>query len=282
MAWDSAVVGRDQLVLFAQRLDEVLPEDHQVRRMVEILDQLDWKVWESEYKHDTSGRPPIHPRVMSGIVLYGLMRGVRSSRRLEEALEMRLDFRWLAEGRSIDHSTICRFRQSHSDRLQELFVQILMIAKCAGVLSLVELAVDGTKIRSSNHRSKKYKVEELQKLKQQLEVRFEELNAQAEALDAQEVTKKEKLEKRRLSLTRRTSEIQRAIEEVEKLKAQDKPIPTRIPTTDVESRVTKTKEGSYAPNFTPVNVVDPVTGMIVATEVIADCNEKTVLPGALD
>ena len=31
---------------------------------------------------------------MSGIVLYGLMRGVRSSRRLEEALEMRLDFRW--------------------------------------------------------------------------------------------------------------------------------------------------------------------------------------------
>lgn len=282
MAWDSAVVGRDQLVLFAERLDEVLRDDHLVRRLVEILDQLDWKAWEAEYKHDEQGRPPIHPRVMSGIVLYGLMRGVRSSRRLEEALEMRLDFRWLAEGRSIDHSTICRFRQSHADRLKELFVQIVMVAKCAGVLSLVELAVDGTKVRSSNHRSKKYKVEELEKLKQQLEIRFDELNAEAEALDAQEVTKKEKLEKRSRSLSRRLAEIQRAIEAVEKLKEEEKPIPTRIPTTDVESRVTKSKEGGFAPNYTPVTVVDPVSGMIAATEVIADCNEKSVLPGALD
>ena len=117
MAWDPPKTRRDQLVLFSQRLDEVLPGDHLARRMVEILDQLDWKVWEATYKHEGPGRAPIHPKVMSGIVLYGLMRGVRSSRRLEEALEMRLDFRWLGEGRSIDHSTLCRFRQSHSDRL---------------------------------------------------------------------------------------------------------------------------------------------------------------------
>jgi len=47
MGWDVASIGRDQLVLFAERLDEVLPEDHLVRRMVEILDQLDWKAWEA-------------------------------------------------------------------------------------------------------------------------------------------------------------------------------------------------------------------------------------------
>ena len=91
MAWDPPEISRDQLVLFSQRLDEVLPGDHLARRLVEILDQLDWKAWEATYKHEGSGRPPIHPKVISGIVLYGLMRGVRSSRRLEEALEMRLD-----------------------------------------------------------------------------------------------------------------------------------------------------------------------------------------------
>ena len=282
MGWDVASISRDQLVLFAERLDEVLPEDHLVRRMVEILDQLNWTGWEAEYKHESAGRPPIHPQIMSGIVLYGLMRGVRSSRRLEEALQMRLDFRWLAEGRSIDHSTICRFRQLHRDRLKELFVQIVMVAKCAGVLSLVELAVDGTKIRSSNHRSKKYKVEELQNLKQQLELRFDQLNAEADALDSQEVTQKEKLEKRSRSLSRRLNEIGRAIKAVEQLKEEDKPVPTRIPTTDVQSRVTKCKEGSFAPNYTPVTVVDPVSGMVAGTQVIADCNEKTVLPGVLD
>ena len=98
MAWDSPVEERNQIVLFARRLDDVLPKQHGVRRMVEVLEQLDWTSWETEFRHEGRGRPPIHPRVMSGIILYGLMRGVRSSRQLEEALQMRLDFRWLAEG----------------------------------------------------------------------------------------------------------------------------------------------------------------------------------------
>ena len=63
MAWDPPEISRDQLVLFSQRLDEVLPGDHLARRLVEILDQLDWKAWEATYKHEGSGRPPIHPKV---------------------------------------------------------------------------------------------------------------------------------------------------------------------------------------------------------------------------
>jgi transposase len=282
MGWDRAVIGRDQLVLFSERLDEVLPEDHLVRQIDEILGQIDWRAWEALYSHMTPGRPPIHPRVMSGIILYGLLKGIRSSRRLEESLHMRLDFRWLAEGRTIDHSTLCRFRQSHSERLKDLFVQVVLIAKLAGVLSLVELAVDGTKIRSQNHRSKKYKVDDLKALQEQLRLRFDELHAEAEALDAQEVGERAKIEKRQQSVARRQAEIKRAIEAVEELKKSDQPIPTRIPATDVESRVTKSKEGGFAPNYTPVNVVDPQSGLIVSTEVIADCNEKSMLAGALD
>ena len=282
MAWDPPKTRRDQLVLFSQRLDEVLPRDHLARRMVEILDQLDWKVWEATYKHEGPGRAPIHPKVMSGIVLYGLMRGVRSSRRLEEALEMRLDFRWLGEGRSIDHSTLCRFRQSHSDRLKGLFVQIALVAKQAGILSLVELAVDGTKIRSSNNRSKTFTVEQLIDYRQQLELRFEELNGEADALDSQEVGEKEKLNNRADRMGKRISAIERAIEEVERLKEKAEPIPKKIPTTDVESRVTKCKEGGFAPNYTPVIAVDPSSGMIAASEVIANCDEKSMLPGALE
>ena len=282
MPWDPPVIERNQIVLFSERLDEVLPEQHGVRRMVEVLEQLDWTNWEAEYKHQGSGRPPIHPRVMSGIVLYGLMRGVRSSRQLEEALQMRLDFRWLAEGRSIDHSTICSFRQNHAERLKELFVQITLVAKHAGLLSLVELAVDGTKIRASNHRSAKFKVEELAAWKEQLELRFDELNDQAEQLDREQVAERAKLDKQLDSTQSRLNQINRAIEAVAELEASGETIPTRLPTTDVESRVTKSKEGGFAPNYTPVTVVDPEFGLIAATEVIADSNEKSVLPTALD
>lgn len=282
MPWDPPVISRDQIVLFSQRLDEVLPQQHSVRRLVEVLEQLDWTKWEAEYKHEGSGRPPVHPRVMSGIVLYGLMRGVRSSRQLEEALQMRLDFRWLAEARSIDHSTICRFRRSHAEQLKELFVQITLVAKHAGLLSLVELAVDGTKIRASNHRSAKFKVEELAAWKAQLELRFEELNEQADKLDREQTVERAKLAKQLENTQSRLNQINRAIEAVAELEANGETIPTRMPTTDVESRVTKSKEGGFAPNYTPVTAVDPQSGLIAATEVIADSNEKSVLPAALD
>ena len=281
MAWDPPVVTRDQLVLFSERLDEVLPDDHPVRRLVEVLDLVDWSAWEAEFRHHGVGRSPIHPRVQSGIILYGLLRGIRSSRLLEEALEMRLDFRWLAEGRSIDHSTLCRFRRSHAERLKALFVQVTLVARQAGLVSLEELAVDGTKIRSNNRRSAKYKTAELQQLKKQLEVRFEELVEEAEVQDKRQVGVKSS-DKQIGNVQDRLVEINRAIEVVAQLEADGERVPSRLPTTDVESRVTKSKEGYFAPNYTPVNVVDTSSGFVVATDVIAECDEKSVLPETLD
>jgi transposase len=43
---------------------------------------------------------------MAGVILYGLFCRISSSRVLEEALQVRFDFRWLAEWWRIDHSTI--------------------------------------------------------------------------------------------------------------------------------------------------------------------------------
>ena len=129
---------------------------------------------------------------------------------------------------------------------------------------------------------KPFTVEQLIDYRQQLELRFEELNAEADALDSQEVGEKEKLNNRVDRMGKRISAIERAIEEVERLKKKAEPIPKKIPTTDVESRVTKCKEGGFAPNYTPVIAVDPSSGMIAASEVIANCNEKSMLPGALE
>ena len=56
------------------------------------------------------GQPAIPPWVMAGVILYGLMRRIRSSRQLEYACGNNIDFMWLAEGRTIDHDTLCKFR----------------------------------------------------------------------------------------------------------------------------------------------------------------------------
>ena len=136
MGWVPPVESREQLVLFARKIDDMLPENHAVRQLAAIMDQIDWSDWEREYAQRGPGRTAVHPKVMASVILYGLLTRIRASRQLEEALTLRIDFRWLAEGRSIDHSTICIFRSAHQQRLQELFVQLGLLAQTAGILKL--------------------------------------------------------------------------------------------------------------------------------------------------
>ena len=131
--WAQAPQSRVQMVLFAERLDEVLAVGHPVRFLDEILSRIDWSVWEAGYDLKR-GQPPIHPRVLASVILYGLLTRIRSSRMLEEALSVRLDFRWLAEGRTIDHTTLSTFRKKHPEALKNLFVQIGLVARELGQL----------------------------------------------------------------------------------------------------------------------------------------------------
>ena len=62
-----------------------------------------------------------HDRIMAGAILYGLTHGIRSSRRLEWACGNAVDFMWLVEGRTIDHSTFCDFRTKFQRELKDLF-----------------------------------------------------------------------------------------------------------------------------------------------------------------
>ena len=93
--WSKAPERRDQLVLFPTRLEDVIEPEHAVRLLDEVLGCLSWSVFEAEYD-GKCGRPPIPPRVLAAVTLYGLMTRIRSSRALVGAFRHIL-FRWSAE-----------------------------------------------------------------------------------------------------------------------------------------------------------------------------------------
>ena len=126
--WAKPPEYREQQVLFPLKLDEAVPTQHPVRLFDEILGRLDWPSWEAQY-HPSLGQPAIHPRVLASILLYGLLNRIRSSRLLERATQMQLDFRWLAHGHAPDHTTLSEFRRKFGDELKNLFVQIGLIAR---------------------------------------------------------------------------------------------------------------------------------------------------------
>jgi transposase len=181
MQWSPAPQKRDQMVLFSRRLDDAVAIDHNVRLLDAILGRIDWSPWEAGY-HGRLGQPPIPPRVLAGAILYGLLTRIRSSRRLEEALTVRLDFMWLVEGRTIDHTTLSEFRRRHADQLKNLFVQIGLLARELGWVTLQQLAYDGTRLRANNRRGGTRTPEALREMQEELKRKFAEL----EALAAQE------------------------------------------------------------------------------------------------
>ena len=86
-------------------LDQSIPQNHPVRHLDEILRNMDWSTWTQTY-NGKQGQPPIPPWIIAAVILYGLMRGIRSSRQLEYVCLNNIDFMWLAEGRTIDYSRV--------------------------------------------------------------------------------------------------------------------------------------------------------------------------------
>lgn len=278
MSWAPAPQDREQMVLFSRRLDDAVPHEHCVRLLNDILGRMDWTAWEACYDQHL-GQPPIHPRVLAGVILYGLLTRIRSSRKLEEALMVRLDFMWLAEGRTIDHTTLSEFRRQYPDKLKDLFVQIGLLARELGWLPLQELAYDGTRIKANNRRRHTRTPAELLEMQAALRKKFEELAAQATAEDASDeetfgLGGPHKLSPELSDTSCRLRQVEAALQELARVAAAGETTPSRIPLTDPQSRLTPNKEGGFAPNYTPLATVDAASGLIVAADVLAMTNEE--------
>lgn len=277
MDFSKAPLPREQQLLFDQKLDDAIDADHDVRLVDRILRSVDFGEWEVKYDL-TKGQPPIHPRTLAGVILYGLLCRITSSRMLEEALQMRLDFRWLAEGRSIDHTTLCKFRTGNKVPLGKLFVQFAMIGVEFGWVRLSNLGFDATRIRSRNSRRASRTPERLRELKKELEQAYEEFQNSADEADSTDEQRFGRRSSNRVNVDidaveRELKKVNAALAEVAALEQEGRNVPARIPINDPQSRIMPNKKGGHAPNYTPASTVDIDSGMIVDSTVLNEVNE---------
>ncbi|MCI0421660.1 MAG: transposase [Acidobacteria bacterium] len=167
------------------RLGEALPPQHLARFVVEIITQLDLSVLYRQYA--PSSGEAIAPEILLGLLFYGYATGVFSSRRIEKASYESIPFRYLAGGLHPDHDTIANFRKTFLADIQELFVQILLIAQEAGVLKLGNLSLDGSKIHADASKSHAVSYGRLVELEVELKQEVQELLSLGERADQGEV-----------------------------------------------------------------------------------------------
>jgi transposase len=134
------------------RLGDCLPPDHLARFIVDVIAQLDLSAIYARYQR--RGGAPYAPEVLFGLLAYGYATGVFSSRKLERATYEAAPFRFIAGNLHPDHDTIASFRTTFLPDLQDLFVQVLLLAQELGVLKLGTISIDGTKIHADASKSK--------------------------------------------------------------------------------------------------------------------------------
>ena len=290
--WAKPRMARDQIVLFSPTLDASISDDHPVRLLDELLRGLDWTAWTAEYDGQ-KGQPPIPPWVMASVILYGLMRGIRSSRMLEYLCGHNVDFMWLTEGRGIDHTTLCKFRTRFRGPLKDLFRQLGKLSLQMGLVRLIEVAFDGTRVKANASRLRTWTAERLEAALKELDAVFEQRMAEtehADAVAAHNGTPKASLlppelrtaQARQEKLRELLAQAQAADESRRKDGINPAKNPAQIPKADAESRVMPNKEGGYAPNYTPLAATDAANGMIVDCDVIAAPNEQTETLATID
>lgn len=288
--WAKAPAPREQLVLISTTLDDCIPEDHLVRLYAEVLSGYDWSTWEARY-HGRIGQPPIHPRVIAGLWLYGLKHAVRSSRKLEYMAGHNIDFRWLAEGHQPDHSTLSAFRTQFGKELKDLFRHVTRMALTAGLLTLEEVATDGTRVKASNSRYETWNAERIAKALELLTAEFEKQLQEAQQADLVETQgagtvpdchlppELADLARRRQKLDEVQSQLQAMDEERRKDGIKSA---AQIPKHDPDSRVLPNKEGGFAPNYTPLATTEGHGGYIVDADVIVGPSENHDLVPSLN
>ena len=285
--WAKSEVDRDQIVLIPTTLSDRIPEDHSVRLFWELLGTYDWRPWEARYC-GCHGQPANHPRIVAGVLLYGLTQGIRSSRRLEWACGQAVDFMWLAEGRAIDHSTLCAFRKTFRRELKDLFRHLGRLAMAMGVVRLNCVAIDGTRVAAHSSRHGTRTAESIEAELAKLDARFDAMLAEAESVDQQEsatlfgedVTPVTSVSKELASAKTRQAKLKKALDKLQARQASGSR-QKAVAMSDPEAPILPNKGGGFGPNHTPVNAVDSAHRFIVAEQVVGDEGEAKALPPLL-
>ena len=176
----------DQSLLFPPSPRDWLPEGHLAFFIADTVAALDLQAFYAPYEGDGRRNQPFDPQMMVTVLLYAYATGTFFSRRIARKLDEDVAYRVLAAGNFPAHRTIAEFRQQHLAAFEALFVQVVAIAREAGVVDLGALAVDGSKVKANASKHKAMSYGRMRDEERRLREQIAALTTQAEATDAAE------------------------------------------------------------------------------------------------
>ena len=140
----------DQAWLLPPSVKDVLGKDHLCFFLHQVVERLDLSAFAAEYSDE--GQRPYAPSMMVKVWLYAYCLQVTASRRLEQRIKEDLAFRYLAGGARPDHWTLNDFRTRHGRAINDVFLQVVEVARGLGMGRLGHVAIDSTRVHANASR----------------------------------------------------------------------------------------------------------------------------------
>jgi transposase len=174
---------RDQAFLLPPDLKDWLPGDDLAHFIIAAVERVPMSAFKVNERN--SGSAQYHPRMMLALLIYAYANGIFSSRRIERASYRDIGVRFVAANTHPDHDTIATFRRSNTKAIEAAFLQVLLLAKEAGLLRLGTVAIDGTKLDANASKIKSVRYDRAKALREKLSADIAMLMNKAEAADAE-------------------------------------------------------------------------------------------------
>lgn len=278
---------RQQVAMRYASLDELLPVDHRVRLIWDIVQEYDLSEFYADIEaiEGEAGRPAIDPRLLVAVWLYATVEGVGSARELERMCKAHLAYQWLLGGVSINYHTLADFRAKQGEKLDHLLTHSVAALMREGLVGLERTAQDGVRIRASAGASSYRRAQTLAECLQQAEQHVQQLKAEA-MREADGGDTKRKQAARERHAKERVERIKQAMQETEKIEAKKgknrelkrKNRPARASMSDPQARVMKMPDGGFRPAYNGQLNVDMESRIIVGVELSAEADAHLVEP----
>lgn len=276
-------------------LEALLPSDHRARVVWEFVETLDLSAFYDAIKarEGEPGRPPPDPAVLLALWLYATIEGVGSARQLARLAQGDVAYRWIAGGVPLNYHGLADFRVAHMELLDRLLSESVTALIAEGLVSLTEIAVDGTKVRANASRESFKTGSKLERIGAAVEARLAALKAEIESdPEAGARRKRAAQERATRDVKQRAARARAALDRVRAEKAkrakthpQDeakKKSEPKVSLSDPEARTMRFPDGAVRPAYNAQLAVTPGTGVIVSVEMTDRRNDAGLAAPMVD
>jgi transposase len=264
--------NRNQSILFPQCIDEIIPEDSEVRIIDAFVDSLPLKdLGFLEHQPSEEGRPMYHPKDLFKLYVYGYLNRIRTSRLLERECERNIELIWLLKGLRPCFRTIAGFRSENPEAFRNTFRHFVSRLNKSAFLGRKVVAIDGTKFRAVNSKKNNFNQK---KIDRQLAYIDEKISQYMHDLDEGDLTESKREDiQQKVSRHRKQKRKYKQIEKQLHASGED-----QISTTDPDARSMIIHGQVVEVAYNVQTVVDNKNHLIVEYEPTNRNDKKALLP----